>query len=52
MTYGIFWLDERIVDSHNIDLTMLDPVVGVSTWSGPGPDWVGEVENLRVTEDL
>ena len=26
ITYGVFWLDERVVDGNNMDITVLDSI--------------------------
>jgi hypothetical protein len=30
IAYGVFWLDEWIVDSHDVDLTVLNTAITVS----------------------
>lgn len=34
MAYSIFWLDEGIVDSYNVDLPVLNTIFDVSFPSG------------------
>lgn len=37
MAYGVFWVNEGIIDSHDVDLTMLDTIMAVRTKSGADP---------------
>ncbi len=43
MAYGIFWLNERIIDSHNVDLSMLDTVYQLAH----DPDQIRKIADER-----
>lgn len=53
MAHSVFWLDEWIVNSHDVDLAMLHPVVAVSiSWEQSPETSPDDLENRRIAEDL
>lgn len=52
VAYGVFGVDEWVIDSHHVDLTMLNAIKAVSTTFGAHLKATNGWQNLRITEHL